>query len=159
MMTSSRATVDAVRKTVTVDCGLEHAFRTFTEGIASWWPLHTHSISADSPVGPPEIVVLEPRSGGRLFERTRDGGECEWGRILVWQPPHRLVLEWSVNPDAPSTEVEVRFRAHGERTRVELEHRGWERFSPERGPKARASYASTEGWEQVLGAYVAAAGS
>jgi uncharacterized protein YndB with AHSA1/START domain len=159
MMTSTRATVDAVRKTVTVDCGLEHAFRIFTEGIGSWWPLHTHSISAGGPSGTPEIFVLEPRSGGRLFERTRDGSECEWGRILVWEPPGRLVLEWSVNPEAPSTEVEVRFSAHGERTQVELEHRGWERFPPEHGPKARASYASAGGWEEVLGAYVEAADS
>ena len=151
-MTSAQAAVEAVRKTVTVNCPVEHAFRTFTEGIGSWWPLHTHSISVmDDGSGAPETAVMEPRVGGRLFERTNDGRECDWGSVLVWEPPHRIALEWRVNPDNPPTEIEVRFSADGDGTRVELEHRGWDRFET-RGPETRDGYNS--GWETVLGEFV-----
>jgi hypothetical protein len=77
-MSSAQATIDAIRKTVTIDCTAEHAFRVFTEGIGTWWPLHTHSISVmDDGSGAPETAVMEPRVGGRLYERTRDGRECD----------------------------------------------------------------------------------
>jgi uncharacterized protein YndB with AHSA1/START domain len=159
-MSSAQATIEAIRKTVTIDCTAEHAFRVFTEGIGTWWPLHTHSISVmDDGSGAPETAVMEPRVGGRLYERTRDGRECDWGIVLVWDPPTRIVLEWRVNRDNPPTEVEVRFSRDGDGTRVDLEHRGWERYPADVGPRTRASYASADGWEGVFGAYAAQAGA
>jgi uncharacterized protein YndB with AHSA1/START domain len=159
-MSSAQATTEAIRKTVTIECTVEHAFRTFTEGIGTWWPLHTHSISVmEDGSEPSEIAVMEPRVGGRLYERTRDGRECDWGSVLAWEPPDRVVLEWRVNPDRPPTEVEVRFTPDGAATQVDLEHRGWERYPPDVGPQARASYAGPDGWEIVFGAYAAKAGS
>jgi uncharacterized protein YndB with AHSA1/START domain len=119
--------------------------------------MHTHSITA-APDGssPPEEVVFEEAEGGRLYERAQDGRECDWATILVYDPPHRVVLEWKVNPAAPPTEVEVRFEQDGERTRVELEHRGWERYADSaQGADARSSYDS--GWPGVLDRYVPAA--
>jgi uncharacterized protein YndB with AHSA1/START domain len=143
-----------VRKRIRVACDVEHAFRTFTEGIRSWWPVRTHSISA-GPNGehPPEAVVLESTTGGRLYEVAHDGRECNWATIRVFDFPRRLVLEWNVNPAIPATEVEVLFTRDGEGTIVELEHRGWERLTTD-AEATRASYDS--GWQSVLGCYTRA---
>jgi uncharacterized protein YndB with AHSA1/START domain len=152
-MSSTETAVEPVRRTITVNRPVEDAFRVFTDGIASWWPLESHSIEAMGPDGArvPETVVLEGRAGGRLYERTSAGEEGYWGTVTHWEPPHRVVIAWKVNPDAAApTEIDVRFAADGAGTRVELEHRGWERLGASAG-EARASYAS--GWVTVLGAY------
>jgi uncharacterized protein YndB with AHSA1/START domain len=101
-------------------------------------------------------VVLEDRVGGRLYERWHDGGEADWGQVLAWEPPTRLLLAWKPNPERPApTEVEVRFLAvERGRTRVELEHRGWERLG-DLAAQARDSY--RDGWPTVLDAYAATA--
>lgn len=154
-MTQEHTALEPVRKTVSVACDVEHAFRTFTEGIDTWWPVEKHSLTA-GPDGsdPPELVVFEPTAGGRLYERARDGRECDWATILVYEPPHRIVLEWKVNPAAPPTEVEVRFEPDGDATRVELEHRGWEQYA-DGGEEPRSAYDS--GWPGVLARYRATA--
>jgi uncharacterized protein YndB with AHSA1/START domain len=130
----------SVRKSVTVQTDVEHAFRVFTDEIASWWPVETHSIH--------KVVtpVLEGRAGGRFYERTEDGREEHWAKVLEWEAPHRLVLEWQVNPERPPSEVEVIFTAEGEVTRVDLEHRGFE------DEEMQGSY--DDGWGVVLGRFV-----
>jgi uncharacterized protein YndB with AHSA1/START domain len=133
----------AVRKTVNVKRRPEDAFRLFTEGIGTWWPLETHSPSD----GETEALVMEERVGGRLYERMREGGEVVWGEILAWEPPGRVAFTWHLGGPV-TTEVDVRFTAEGDGTRVELEHRGWERHG-DRAPDLRASYDS--GWDYVLG--------
>lgn len=143
---------EPVRKTVAVDLDVERAFALFTEEIGTWWPVGTHSIHGERV----SEVVVEGREGGRVYERTAGGEEADWGLVLVWEPPSRLVLEWRVDPSAPApTEVEVRFAADGEGARVELEHRGWERLG-EAAAGSRASYDT--GWEHVLGRYAETAG-
>jgi uncharacterized protein YndB with AHSA1/START domain len=134
-----------VRKQISVECDLDNAFRTFTRDIATWWPVESHSITGEG-----ATPVVEPRVGGRMYERGSDGKECDWATILVYEPPHRIVLEWKVNSAAPPTEVEVRFSQDGDATRVELEHRGWEQY-PSGGTEERGSYDT--GWDQVLGLY------
>ena len=99
--------IEPVRAMVEVRRGIEEAFRVFTTEIASWWPVTGHSVEPDKV----EAVVLEGRAGGRLYERWRDGGEADWGRVLAWEPPTRLLLAWSPNPERPPTEVEVRSTA------------------------------------------------
>jgi uncharacterized protein YndB with AHSA1/START domain len=143
-MTQQHTALEPIRKQIAVECDVESAFKTFTEDIATWWPVASHSITGD---GTP---VFEQRSGGRVYEQTRDGQERDWATILVFEPPHRVVLEWKVNSAAPPTEVEVRFSADGERTRVELEHRGWEAYASG-GVEERGSYGS--GWPVVLDKY------
>lgn len=102
----------AVRKTVTVQAPQAVAFEVFTARIASWWPMATHHIGkADC-----AAVVMEPRAGGRWFERGVDGSECDWGRVLAWEPPSRVLLAWQLSAawafdPAIHTEVEVRFAA------------------------------------------------
>src|SRR5262245_56322106 len=114
-----------VRKEITVEASQSRAFNVFTGELGGWWPLATHHIGALAA----ETAVIEPRAGGRWFERASDGSECDWGRVLVWDPPGRLVLSWEISPDfkhdeSIDTEVEVRFVVLGPAlTRVELEHR------------------------------------
>jgi uncharacterized protein YndB with AHSA1/START domain len=107
------------------------AFDAWTQRCAAWWP-SSHTVSGD-----PATVVFEPRTGGRILERGRDGAEHEWGRILDWQPPTRLRYLWHLFFDpAEATEVEITFTAADERTVVRLEQRGWERLG-EAGPPRR----------------------
>jgi uncharacterized protein YndB with AHSA1/START domain len=134
--------LEPVRKQISVDCDVESAFRTFTEDIATWWPVESHSITGEG-----TTAVFEPGAGGRMYERAPDGHEHDWAAIIVYEPPHRVVLEWKVNSAAPPTEVEVRFSPDGDGTRVELEHRGWEQY-PTGGVDERGSYDT--GWEHVL---------
>ena len=123
---------------------------TWTERIAAWWPTdHTAS-------GEPNLhVVLEGRVGGRIFERTSEGTEHDWGEVIAWDPPHRLAYSWHLRRDrADATEVEIRFSADGERTRVEIEHRGWERLGAE-GQDWRDR--NLGGWSTLLPHYIQAA--
>jgi uncharacterized protein YndB with AHSA1/START domain len=140
--------LEAVRKTVTVDCTVEEAFRVFTADARSWWPVDTHSIHGEKV----KDVVFEEREGGTVYEVSEDGETATWATVLAWEPPSRLVLAWEVNPASLGTEVEVRFAEEEGRTRVELEHRGW---GSERDEE-RSSYDS--GWDFVLGRYVDRAG-
>lgn len=147
----------AVVKRVRVECGREQAFRVFTERMGTWWPVETHSITAaEDGSHPPQAVVFEQAAGGRVYERAEDGRSCDWATILVYEPPHRIVLEWRVNPARPSTEVEVTFTVDGDGTLVELEHRGWQ-HDPEEGATWRSGYDS--GWVSVLERFVEAAAS
>ena len=146
-MSETQTTIQPVRRAVTVERPLEDAFRVFTEGLGAWWPVATHSIAKDAV----ETVVMEDRVGGRLYERTTGGAESDWGRMLVWEPPRRIAFEWQIT--GTPTEVEVRFTPEGDRTRVDLEHRGFERL--EDGAERRESY--NNGWVTVLERYAAAA--
>lgn len=137
--------VAPIQKTVVVPLPIEKAFRLFTDGVSGWWPVGTHSIAGDAV----EAVVVDV-AAARVYERAADGKEHDWADIAAWEPPSRLVLNWRVNPNAPATEVEVRFAAEGDGTRVELEHRGW----GER-PDERPSYDG--GWDVVLARFVDAA--
>lgn len=128
---STPAPIPPITGTVTVALPLRHAFEVFTGRIDAWWPHRFHIGAAEV-----EEVVLEPRVGGRWYERDVDGSECDWGRVLAWEPPTRLLLTWQINgrwqfdPDpGHASEIEVRFRADGDdRTTVDLEHRLFERL-------------------------------
>jgi len=127
-----------------------HAFDVWTRDIGRWWPAD-HTATGEDGL----TVTLEPRVGGRIFERTTDGRESDWGEILVWEPPRRFVYTWHLRRSIEeSTEVEIRFVATApDATRVEIEHRGWERLGSE-GPSWRDR--NRGGWETLLPHYVAA---
>ena len=142
--------VAPVRKSVRVAAPRERAFEVFTAGIGRWWPKSHHIGTADL-----DTLVIEPRAGGRWYERGVDGSECDVGKVLVWEPPARLVLcwqltpEWKYDPDL-ITEVEVQFIADGANaTRVELEHRNLERMGP-RADAMRQQIDSPNGWSGLL---------
>jgi uncharacterized protein YndB with AHSA1/START domain len=144
---SGALVIEAVRKTITVDCVVEEAFRVFTADAVSWWPIDSHSIHGDEV----QEIVFEEREGGEVYEVTADGKKGHWASVLAWEPPNRLVLAWNIlERETVPTEVEVRFTAEGDRTRVDLEHRGWEAVAEDRAEK-RESYDT--GWDHVLGVY------
>lgn len=144
---SDALVIEAVRKTVTVDCVVEEAFRVFTTDAISWWPVDSHSINGNEV----KEIVFEGREGGEVYEVTADGKRGHWASVLGWEPPNRIVLAWNIlERETIPTEVEVRFTAEGDSTRVELEHRGWETVAEEASAK-RASYDT--GWDKVLAVY------
>ena len=146
---TARATV---WKSIVVDAPIERAFSVFTEDMTSWWPPEHHIIEAEL-----AEMVFEPRAGGDVYDRGVDGSECRWGRVLAYDPPHRVVFSWHINPhwrletDPDRTsEVEVRFTAEGpDRTRVELEHRHLERHG-EGWSAMRDAVDSPDGWGLTL---------
>jgi uncharacterized protein YndB with AHSA1/START domain len=153
---NTQTTTPPVRKTVIVRQPVDKAFALFTGRIADWWPRSGHPGAVGVPT-PSGTVVLEPRPQGRIYRQRDDGVMDYWGEVTVWEPPHRLVLAWQPAGGPPSTpsptEVEVVFTPENDGTRVELEHRGWERLGAA-GTGARSQYES--GWEDVLRLYAAA---
>ena len=142
--------MSSVKKSVLVEASREIAFKVFTEKMALWWPAEHH-------IGKSQMmaIVLEPRVGGRWGERCVDGSECQWGRVLAYEAPSRVVLAWQLNAqfefDANfETEVEVTFVAENEkRTRVTLEHKHLERFGAAEAAM-REAFESPDGWSLGL---------
>ena len=154
---STQTTETSVERSVVVDAPADRAFTVFTEGIGSWWTPDHHILQAEL-----AEMVFEPRVGGHVIDRGVDGSECRWARVLVYEPPTRVVISWDINlqwqleadPDRAS-EIEVRFVPEGPaRTRVELEHwhldrhgAGWEQM--------RDAVGSPEGWNVGLNRFAA----
>ena len=149
----------SVSTSIIVEAPIAHAFTVFTDQIGSWWPSDHHIIEGEL-----AEMVFEPRVGGNLYDRTTDGTECRWSRVLAYDPPNRVVfswdvsMQWQVETDTGRTsEVEVTFVAEGpDRTRVVLEHRNLERHG-EGWESMRAAVSSTDGWERGMLAFAAAA--
>jgi uncharacterized protein YndB with AHSA1/START domain len=145
--------IEPIRLVVELDCPADHALEVWTARIGTWWPVdHTAS-------GQPGLaVILEGRPGGRIFERTPAGAEHDWGEVLAWEPPARLVYSWHLRRDrADATEVEIRFvPVERSRTRVEIEHRAWQRLGAE-GEAWRDR--NRGGWSTLLPHYRKAAES
>ena len=158
-MTMQAAEDTAVRQEIVVNVPIEHAFSVFTEGYQTWNPPEHHIGEADI-----EATVMEPREGGRWYEIGVDGSECDWGRVLAWEPPARVVLAWQISPQwkyepdpLKASEVEVRFTATGDnQTRVDLEHRHLDRHG-EGWESVRAAISSPDGWPGSLQLYAAKA--
>lgn len=81
---------NSVRKVVLVQAPQEVAWRVFREQMGAWWPLQNYKIGQATAVD----AVVEPRVGGRWHELGEDGGRCQWGSVLAWEPHARLVLSW-----------------------------------------------------------------
>ena len=142
----------ALRKTITVAASQQRAFEVFTAQLGSWWPKEFHIGEADM-----ADFILEPKVGGRWYELGVNGKECDTGRVTAFDPPDRFMLAWHLDgswqydPDpAHASEVEVRFIAEGPtRTRVELEHRGFERHGA--GASAvQGAVSGPQGWDYCL---------
>jgi uncharacterized protein YndB with AHSA1/START domain len=149
--TSGNVDPNSLRKVTMVQAPPAVAWRVFTEQMGTWWPLAVYKIGKANAVD----AVMEPRVGGRWYERGDDGSTCDWGSVLLWEPPSRLVLSWDITADWQydpdlKTEIEVRFIAEGESaTRVELEHRKLDRYGARRDEMRRIF--DTEGdWGRLL---------
>jgi len=158
MSTAPAATsIEPVRKTIRVQAPLAHAFEVFTVGLTRWWP-------RDHGIGPKPLqrVLMEPRLGGRWLETSEQGVETCVATIILWEPPHRVVLAWQINaqwkPDPTmKSEVDVRFTADGpERTLVELLHHKFETMGPEAGASMRKDV--NGGWPGLMERFAEEAG-
>jgi uncharacterized protein YndB with AHSA1/START domain len=146
----------SLRSSLLVPATAEHAFAVFTGALTDWWvPEYTWS-------GPAALAELgiERRAGGMLYEIGPYGFRCDWGRVLIWDPPRRLVLTWQIGPDrvpvpdpAHASEVEALFLPEAEAVRVEVEHRHFDRHGA-----AAVGYrqALTAGWHELLSRFAAA---
>lgn len=143
-----------IRKTIVVKATPAKAFEVFALRMHDWSP------AIQSLLGARRDIVVEPRAGGRWYEVSDDGSEADWGRVLAWDPPHRMLLAWQLNsqfaydPDL-ITEVEVQFFAvEGGLTRVEFEHRNLDRFG-DHAEKTRTSLEGEGGWSSSFVLYEA----
>jgi uncharacterized protein YndB with AHSA1/START domain len=129
-----------IRKSIRVARSPEVSFKVFCEEIGAWWP--------GGFGGKDTRLAMETRVGGRFFETRPDGTEYEIGRLTAYQPPHMVAFTWRAPSwDNLTTQVEIRFAADGNGTRIELEHSGWDQDARTRD--ARKNYDS--GWEMILG--------
>jgi uncharacterized protein YndB with AHSA1/START domain len=143
----------SIRKVISVRAPVTTAWRVFTEKLGTWWPLEDYKIGKVAA----SDARIEPHVGGRWYERGVDGSTCDWGRVLVWDPPQRLVLTWEITADwqhdpTLKTEVEIRFVAQGDGTRVELEHRRLDLYG-DRAAMMRGIFDSVQGWSGLLDAF------
>lgn len=130
-----------VRRQIVVDLPIEQAFATFVERFGEFKPPEHNLLGADI-----TETQFERRVGGHIYDRSSDGTECRWARVLAYEPPDRVVFSWDISPQwqleedqSKASEVEVRFVAVAPgRTRLELEHRHLDRHGP--------------GWESLRGA-------
>jgi uncharacterized protein YndB with AHSA1/START domain len=158
---STRVSAAPIKQTIVVEAPIERAFKVFTEDFGSFKPREHNMLNVDI-----AETVFEPRVGGRLFDRGVDGSECQWARVLAYEPPDRVVISWDISPHwqietdpEKTSEVEVRFIAEGtDRTRVELEHRhldrhldGWQGL--------REGVDSGDGWPLYLRRYAELVGA
>jgi len=151
---STQRTVPAVQRSVTVNAPIDKAFSVFTDHFTTWWP-KSHQINPNGY----EAAYIEPRLGGRWFERAPDGSECDWGQVLAWEPPNRVLLSWHLTSEyaydadpVHASEVEVTFVALGpSTTRVDLHHSKFERAID--GEKIAEGVSDEGGWGTLLGRF------
>jgi len=123
------------------------AFELFTGQMGKWWP-------ASHPIGarPFAAINIEPHVGGRWYEADAEGGECPWGKVLEWDPPHRALLGWQLNAQfeydpAFLTEVELAFTANEGGTLMTLTHHNMQRFGES---AAQLAIGMGDGWGQII---------
>lgn len=147
------AVLQPVRCSIAVAARPTDAFNGFVDGIGRWWPL-AYTYSGDQF----ETAAIEPHAGGRWFERGLDGVETTWGTVRAFEPERRLVVSWGVSPkrtpepSGKESEVEIRFVQASGGTRVELEHRDFERHG-EGARQLREGMASRQGWPLILACF------
>lgn len=140
--------IEPLRKQLKVSLPMEQAFELFTEGIGKWWPLLTHSVGEEQA----ETCYFEGWVGGRIVEVLKDGSQSEWGRVVVWEPFHKVSFHWYPGR-GPNTaqEVTVTFSEIPGGAMVELVHTGWETL----GSLAQARRDGYDtGWDVVLAKYI-----
>ena len=145
----------AIRTDVVVDAPQDRAFRVFTEEFDKIKPREHNMLEVDI-----ADSVFEPRKGGRVYDRGVDGSECQWARVLAYEPPDRVVISWDISPQwqietgpEKTSEVEVRFIPEGpDRTRLELEHRNLDRHL-DGWQSLREGVDSGDGWPLYLRRY------
>jgi uncharacterized protein YndB with AHSA1/START domain len=159
--THTQATATSVRSSIVVEAPIERAFQVFVDDFGQIKPPEHNLLKVEL-----AETVFEARAGGRVFDRGVDGSECHWARVIAYEPPDRVVLGWHIDgrwqietDPARTSEVEVRFIPDGQgRTRVELEHRNFERHG-DGWEGVRDGVGSPGGWPLYLDRYAALLGA
>ena len=140
--------IEPVRKQLKISLSAQQAFELFTDGIGKWWPLLTHSVGEEQA----ETCFFEGWIGGRIVEVLKDDSQSEWGRVILWEPFHKVSFYWYPGRAADTAqEVTVTFNEISTGTLVELVHTGWETL----GAVAQARRDGYDtGWDYVLAKYV-----
>jgi Activator of Hsp90 ATPase homolog 1-like protein len=148
-----------VRKSIRVQASIERAFSVFVEQMEMWWPAEHH-------IGekPFESIIVEPRVGGRWYERDAEGKDCLWGWVRAWDPPRLVTFSWHLGPNwqfsadlAKASDVAIRFTSEGpSATLVELEHSGIERHG-EGYEQLRVALDGPDAWTRTLAEFAKAA--
>jgi hypothetical protein len=148
-MRLSATTIEPLHKQRRVPLDPARTFELFTDSMATWWPLATHSCGGDEAVD----IRFEGRIGGRVVEITTDGTEYDWADVIAWDPPHRFALAWHPNPEPiAATIIDVRFTGLDDGgTQIDLVHSGWEELGDELGRTTREGYDT--GWDDVIGEF------
>jgi uncharacterized protein YndB with AHSA1/START domain len=144
-----------VKQSIVVEAPIAHAVKVFTEKFGSFKPPEHNLLGVEI-----AETVFEPRVGGHIYDRCADGSECRWGRVLAYEPPHRVLLSWDISPQwqietdpEKTSEWEVWFTAETpNRTRVDLEHRKLERHGSG-WEGVRDGVAGDQGWPLYLQRY------
>jgi uncharacterized protein YndB with AHSA1/START domain len=152
---TTQAEQTAIRTETVVEAPIERAFRVFSEQFDKIKPREHNMLEVDIAES-----VFEPRAGGRVYDRGVDGSECQWARVLAYEPPERIVFTWDITPQwqietdlSRTSEVEVRFISEApDRTRVELEHRNLNRHG-DGWQDLREGVAGDQGWPVYLGRF------
>lgn len=142
-----------VRQSTTVRASVERTFDVFVDELGAWWPVDPFSRGGSARI---RVVDVERRLGGAVREIWHDGTTHVWGELAAWDPPHGFTMSWLLTPVA--TEVELTFRPLGPSlTRVDVEHRGWERMSADELsaacalPEGYVGGSYHRGWGVILG--------
>lgn len=144
----------SVKRSIVVEASQERAFDVFVNQFATWWPLDSHVLGE----APGQTAIIEPHTGGRWFERDKNGQECRWGRVLAFDPFGRILLDWQISgawkyDPQFHTEVEVTFTPESPtRTRVELEHRDLQNYGDD-CQKLKETFESPGGWTGLMERY------
>lgn len=150
----SQPTATPIRRTVIVPIPAERAFYTFVNHMGLWWPRQNTFGKENT-----HTVIVEPVVGGRWYERSTDGTETAWGKVLAYEPPHRIILTWQITEQgtpeadpAKASEIEIRFMPlKPSSTSIELEHREFSRHGEEGGAIWREGMESSDGgWTNLL---------
>jgi uncharacterized protein YndB with AHSA1/START domain len=138
-----------VRAAVEVRQPPARAFELFTGRMGDWW-------EGTPGENPAVAITVEGFPGGRWFEADAAGTETQWGKVVEWQPPVRVLLVWEMNSrfrHDPSvvTEIEITFTetATGG-TRVALEHRKLEAYGAD---AERLAESISKGWPKQLAGF------
>jgi uncharacterized protein YndB with AHSA1/START domain len=152
---NAHISVASVKQSVVVEAPIERAFKVFTEDFGSFKPAEHNMLRVAI-----AETVFEPKVGGFLYDRGADGSVCRWARVLAYEPPNRLLMSWDISPQwqiesdpKKTSEWEVRFIAEtSQRTRVEIEHRHFDRHG-EGWQGVREGVAADQGWPLYLQRY------
>lgn len=137
----------------TISLNPAEAFSAFVDDFGKWYPVeYTWSQNGL------DTIAIEPREGGRCFERGPNGFELDWGRVIAFQPPDMLTFTWQISakrvpiPNAEKAgQVTVRIETSADTnaTKLTLKHYGFENYA-EQPRQYREALAAPQGWPYIL---------